>query len=113
MPTSSAATEIMYRGESDIQPLPRVVVRDLLEVLDRLALLLREPGRHVDAHAREQVALAPAVQLRRALAADAKKLAVLRAGRNLEGDLPFGGRHLDARAERRLRVGDRHLEHEV
>src|SRR5579862_1935761 len=95
------------------QPLARIRARRLLELLERLALRLRELGRHLHADAREQVAAAVPLQLRDAAALDAQQLAVRRTGRNLQRDTPVRGRNLDRRTERRLVERDRHLEHEV
>src|SRR3972149_5297159 len=108
MPTISAATEIMYLGRSALsgprlppegrdrsrpygwgdrersreRTLPRVLAGDLLQILDRLALGLRQLRRDGDTEAREQVAPPGAVQLRRTLAADTQELAVLRPRRH-------------------------------
>src|SRR6476619_1034833 len=91
----------------------RLLAEDLAVGLERLLLgpgeLLRD--RHYEPG--EQVPLAAAVQLRRTAALDAEQLAALRAGRHLERDRPFWRRDLDRRAECRLRVRHRHLEHEV
>src|SRR5919109_2201160 len=90
-----------------------VAGRRLLERLDRLALGLRELRGDNHAQARQQVALAAAVELRGAPAAHAQELPVLRAGGDLQGDAPVGRRHLDLRAEHRLRVRHGHLDDEV
>src|SRR3954447_12528444 len=115
MPTRSAATLIMYRGRvSAMQVRPRVLLRRLLQVLERLALGLRELLRDGDLDAGDQVAGAAALQLRRAAAAQAEQLPVLGAGRHLQRHLAAGGgRDVDVRAERRLAERDRHLDDEV
>src|SRR5207247_4288541 len=96
------------------QRLPRIVVRQLLQFLERLALLLRQLLRDAHAQARDQVALAAAVQLRSAVAADAQLAAVLRSCRNLQRDtLAIWCRHLDGRPECGLRVRDGHLDDEI
>ena len=83
----------------------RAVLWDKFAVLEPMALLTT--------HAGQYVALTRALQLRRTAPADAQELAVLRARRHLERDGPLGRLHVDARAERRLRVGDRDVDHEV
>src|SRR5207253_200785 len=94
--------------------LPRVLARDLLQLLERLALLLRQLLRDGDAQPGDQVALAAPLQLRRAVAADAQLPAVLRAGGNLQRDAAaVGCRHFDRRAERGLCVRDGHVDDEV
>src|SRR5581483_10820374 len=55
----------------------------LLELLEQLALLIRELLRDVDLHARDQVAAARALELRGALAPHAAQLSVGGAGRDL------------------------------
>src|SRR5712692_2081079 len=90
-----------------------VLARRLLQRLERFLLRLGQLLRHAHLHARDQVAAAGAVQLGCAAAADAQELAILGAGRDLQGHRPVRGRHLDGRAERGLGVADRHLDLEV
>src|SRR5581483_6224321 len=84
----------------------------LLELLEQLALLLVDLLRNLDAHAREHVALAVALEARRAAALDPQQLAVLGPGGHLQRHGAFGRRHLDGAAERggRERHGHRHDE---
>src|SRR2546426_7884850 len=90
-----------------------VLARGLLQRLERFLLRLRQLLRHAHLQARDQVAAAGAVQLGCAAAANAQELAVLGAGRNLQGHRQVRGRHLDGRAERGLGVGEWHLDLEV
>src|SRR5207244_517872 len=76
------APTISVRASSECL-LPRILARDLLELLDRFFFGLRELLRHGQVDARDQVALAGALELRRAAAADPQELPVLRPGRNL------------------------------
>src|SRR5262249_20311639 len=82
-------------------------------LLQGLALRLAQLRGHVHAHACQQVALAAALEPRRAAALDAEQLPVGRAGRDLELDAALGRRDLDRRAERGLVEVDGNLEHEV
>src|SRR5205807_1158108 len=66
------------------QLLPRVLARNLLQLLERLAFLLRQLLGHGHAQPREQIASTLATELRRAVAAHAQQLAVLRAGLHLQ-----------------------------
>src|SRR5262249_45414535 len=77
------------------QPVSRVALVRLAEVLERLALSLRQLRRHVDAQAREQVAAPIALQLRRAAPLDAEQLAVGGPRRHLQRHAPVGGRGVD------------------
>src|SRR5215468_7284130 len=95
------------------QLLARVALVRLAQVLERLALGLRQLRRHLHAQPREQVAAPAALQLRRAAPLDAKELSVARAGRHLQRDAPVGRRDLDLRAKRSLVERDGDLEHEV
>src|ERR1700760_4042863 len=133
MPTSSAATEIMYRGRppsrpprslmsasvprrssrSSEQPLPRIYMRRLLEGLERLALGLGQLLGDVHSQPREQVAAAGAVQLRRAAPLDPEQLPVLRARRHLQRDAALGSGDLDRRTHGGFAEGDWHVENEV
>src|SRR5581483_3016618 len=70
-------------------------------------------GRHGHVQAGDQVAAAGGVEARRAAAADAEQLAVLRAGRHLQGHRSVRRRHLHGRAERGLREGHRHVELQI
>src|SRR5439155_1444375 len=79
----------------------------------QLPLALVQLLRHLDLDAREQVAAAGALQLRRTLALDAQQRPVLRAGLHLHRHRPVGSRHLDGRTERRLRERDRNLDDQV
>src|SRR5438034_1116684 len=72
------------RRASCVQLLTRILARDLLQLLERLALLLGQLLRDGQAQPGDQVALAAALQLRRAVTADAQLPSVLRAGGNLE-----------------------------
>src|SRR5687768_16520605 len=101
------------RCTSAPQLLAHVAGGGFLERLGRLALGLRELRGDDHAHARQEIAFAAAVQLRGALPADAEQLPVLRAGGHLERDAPVRRRDLYLRAERSLRVGHRHFDHEV
>src|SRR5262249_13446132 len=85
----------------------------LLELLEQLAAALVQLLRHLDAHAREEVALTGALQLRRAAALDLQQLAVLGTGRDLQRHRAGGRGPLDAAAERGGREADRHLDDEV
>src|SRR5262249_54254667 len=81
----------------------------LLQLLEQLALLLRELLGHVDLHAGDQVAAARALQAWGALAAHAQELAVLGSTGDLHRDLAaVRGRHLGRRPERG--VGERHVD---
>src|SRR5690349_13669825 len=93
--------------------LSRILAGHLLELLDRLLLGLRELLRHREVHARDQIAPPRALELRRAAALDAQELAVLGAGRDLEGHLAVRSRHLDGGPERGLGERDRHVDLEV
>src|SRR5262249_7684198 len=62
---------------------------------------------------RDQVALTGALQLRRAAAFDAQELAVFSTGRDLQLYRALGRRHLDGRAQRRLRKRHRHVDLQV
>src|SRR6476619_1429595 len=89
-------------------------MRELLQLLERLALLLRQFLRNVHAQAGDQVALPAAVQLRSTVAADAQLAAVLRAGGNLQRyAVAVRRRHLDRRAERGFRVRDGNLDDQI
>src|SRR5256886_13339478 len=95
------------------QRLARIIVGLLLQLLEQLALALLQLLRHLDLDAREQVAAAGALQLRRALALHAQQRPVLRAGLDLHRDRAVRGRHLDGRTERGLRERDRDLDDQV
>ena len=93
--------------------LARVLARDLLELLERLALRLRQLRRH------RRAARARAGRPCRRRSASARR-GRGRAGacrpasrRDLERDPALGRRHLDLGAERGLGVRDRNLEDEV
>src|SRR5829696_352673 len=91
-----------------------MLARDLLQRLDRLALGLGQLLRDGDAHAREQVALAAALQLGGPLPLQLQQLARLGAGWNLDRE-PFAvrRRHLDLRPQCRLRIRDRDVDDEI
>src|SRR5256886_8360192 len=95
------------------QRLARIIVGLVLHILEQLALALFQLLRHLDLDAREQVAAAGALQLRRALALHAQQRPVLRAGLDLHRDRAVRGRHLDGRPERGLRERDRDLDDQV
>src|SRR4029077_13124133 len=80
---------------------------------EQLLLLLVHALRHLDAHAREHVALAGAVQLRGAAALDAQEFAVADAGRYLQRHRSFRRRHLGLAAERRRRERHGHLHDQI
>src|SRR4051812_1217416 len=88
-------------------------LRHLPELFEQLALLLVQALRHLDAQAREHVALAAARELRRAAAADAEQLAVLRARGHLQRHRALGRRYLDRRPERGVRIGHRHVDDQI
>src|SRR3954452_1209339 len=134
MPTSSAATLIMYIGRS-LTRRPASSARThtrrrarpqrlrarphspsavhTLQLLEQLAFLLVHALRHLDAHARENVALAAAAQLRSPTALDAQQLAVLRARRDLQRHGPARSGHLDGAAEGRRRERHRYLHDQI
>src|SRR6266508_248530 len=84
-----------------------------VQLLQQIALLLVDALRHLDAHAREHVALTGAGQARCAAALDAQQLAVFGAGGNLERDGALRRRHVDLAAEGGHREGHRHLDDEI
>src|SRR5512132_2661695 len=83
------------------------------ELLEQLTLFLVRLLRYGDLQPREHIALALALQLRRAAALDPQQLAALRPGWNLQRHRTLGCRHLDVRAERRVGKPDRDLDLEV
>src|SRR6266516_798699 len=93
--------------------LPRIFVRGLLERLERLTLGLRQLLRNGDAHAREQVAAAGALELRRAAPTHPQELPVLGARRHLQRDRAVRGRHFDRCPESGFREGHRDVDHEI
>src|SRR4051794_7463488 len=102
------------RARSSVeQPVSRIALVRLLQCLERLALGLVRLRRHLHAQAREQVATAVALQLRRAAAFDAQHLPVGGTGRDLQRDTAGGRRDLDLGAERGLVVVDGHIDDEV
>src|SRR5204863_9979425 len=101
------------RRASREQRLPRIVVGLLLQFLEQLALALLQPFRNAHLHAREDVAAAGALQLRRALALDAEQRPVLGAALDLQSHRPIRRRRLNLGAECRLGEGDRQLDDEV
>src|SRR4051794_4904926 len=86
---------------------------NLLQLLQEVTLLLRGFLRYGDLQPRQDVSLPAAAQLRRAAAADAQQLPTLGAGGHLQRDGPFGSRHIDVRAERRVGVRHGHLDLEI
>src|SRR5262249_38074050 len=80
---------------------------------EQLAAALVHLLRDVDLHAREQVALAPALELRRAAALDLQELAVLRARGDLQRDRPVRRRHVDASAEGSRGKAHGHIDQQV
>src|SRR5438552_3517191 len=108
----AAPASVEQTGSSECL-LPRVLSGDLLELLDRLLLGLREFLRHGQVDAGDHVALAGALELRRAAAADPQQLPVLGPGGNLQRHRAVGSRHLDGRAERSLGEGHGHVDLEV
>src|SRR6266508_3447517 len=124
-PDSSAATLMMYTARSRFRRLsssrsaiarsllsgcpeagPGIAPGRLLQPLQQVLLLTREPRRDLHRHRDQQVAV-PAGGLRRPLAPDAKRPPVGGAGRDLQGHRAVQRRHRDLRAERELRVAHR------
>src|SRR4051794_22005236 len=106
------ATLCLSRRAQD--PLARVAVHDLRELLDGLLLLRGELVRHLDHEPIVQVAAAgTGAERRRALAAQALERAVLGAGRHAQALGAVQRRDLDLGPAERLGDGDRDLDLEV
>ena len=108
------APPLLPQDVRDLVPeAPRLRVRllagDRGEPLEQLALLLREVRRRLDRDAHVLVAAAAAAERGDALPLQPEHLPALRAGRDLELRRAVERRHVDRRAERRLRERDRHL----
>src|SRR4029450_990844 len=93
------------------EPPPRRLLLDLLELLQQLLLLTREPLGHIDLHGDEQVPV-PALSWH-ALPTDSERPSVLRSARHLERHLPVQRRDADVRTERSLRERDGKLQGQV
>src|SRR3954452_17222613 len=109
IPTSSAATLIMYRGRSGSVTSGGCP----LQLLEQLALLLVHLLGDLDLDPREHIALAGAFEARRAAALDAQELPVLGPCRHRQLHGAVWRRHLDLRAERGGRIRDRHRDDQV
>src|SRR4051794_3695750 len=106
------ATLCLSRRAQD--PLARVAVHDLRELLDGLLLLRGELVRHLDHEPIVQVTAAgTGAERRRTLAAQALERAVLGAGRHAQALGAVQRRDLDLGAGERLGDGDRDLDLEV
>src|SRR4029079_11255962 len=77
------------------------------ELLQKIALLVRQCRRHAHRHVHVMVAAATAVEELHALAAKAEHLARLRAWRNAQTLVPVDRLHIGVAAERGLRERDR------
>src|SRR5690349_9868202 len=87
--------------------------RDAGEFLEQLALARGQLPRRLDEHADDLVAATVAVHVRDAAALQPERLARLRPGRDLHLRRALERRHVDLRAERRLREADRHVADDV
>src|SRR6266542_838370 len=109
----STAEELLHSLDKRGEERNRGSLRSLAQLLEKLALALRELLRHLDDDLVDDTAASPAAEVRHALALERQPLPGLRAGRHMELCLPVEHRDVHEVTQAHLRIRQRQLADQV